>query len=312
MIRNLSIILCIVTLYFLLKILIKKNPEDILKSYADKSLGYLGDLSVETHEKNKQLARIAPEKSVMNKKKYKLISDMLFDVGLQGVTVEGFILGSVLISLLVSLVIFFYTKSFALVLISIPSCVFITITLTYILSNSGHFAREMAIMSAEDLIIASLSDGVFHAIKSNLNLFDPLVRKSFERVIENVLRFKIPIEKAIIILTEELGSSSYKFAKKLLEYERTGKQGTLDTFKDDLALNVMRRIEIMEFEARAKSSTKAFTKAILFSFTILIVLCSASVSVKELVVHSMLGYILISVDMLGILWGYLKIQKLRG
>lgn len=311
MLKNLATIICLITIFAIIKYGLKKNPTEVSKRAFLDLIGYFGNINIRAHERNMQKSRVTNEKTLTKSKNYKLIETMLFDLNMPDATVEGFIFGIVLFSFIINTIIFFYTFSIFLFIFGLIAVTIFLLVLAYMFSNKGHFEREFAVMAAEDLIAVNLASGAFKAIKGNLNLFDDKVKRYFEEFVSNIEDYKMSFNEAVDVLTLQLGDSFVKFASKLKEYDRTGKQGTLDTFKDDIDLNTMRRTEMMELEAVLDANNKMYLQTLSITGFVCGIFCASTPQLFKLAVSTFLGNIILVIVFCAVLGGFTYLQKLR-
>lgn len=311
MLKNLATIICAIAVFIIVKYGLKKNPTELSKTAFLKMIGYFGSINYTIHEKNIQKSMITKEETFAKSKTYRLIETMLFDLDLKDTTVEGFIFGILFFSFIINVVLFFYTLSiFMFIILYIGLTIFLFV-LAYMLSNKGHFEREYAIMSAEDLISVNLTTGIYKAIKNNMGLFDEKIRMHFEEFVSNIDDYKMSFNQSLDILTDRLGSSFIKFSAKLKEYERTGKQSTLETFKDDIDLNVMRRTEMMELEEVLNNNNMTYIQTLSITGFLLVVFCASTPQLLLMLVTTLLGRILLIASLSLVLGGFTYLQTLR-
>jgi len=311
MFRNLSTILCVIAIFFIARKGLNKDPTIVIRKYGKDVLGYFGNLNMKQHNKNTQKARISNENTFAKKKIYKTITTMLFDLGWIEVTVEGFIFTMTIFSLLVNLVFLLYTRSMFLFIVGVPATMTFLFVLAYMSSNSGHYAKEFALLAAEDLIITSIHDGILKAVKSNISLFSDEVKPYFERFISDKEDFKKPTEAALDDLTVKLGESFFPFSEKIKEFERTGKKGTLDTFKDDLNLNVMKRTDMMELEDTLQKCNSSYLTMLAIVGVLTVVVFCSSKEITKIAFTTGIGRAVIVIILILILRGFAFLQALR-
>lgn len=311
MFKNLSLILCVCCLLLIIKYGLKKNPTQIARQSFLKMIGYFGNLNLKTHEKNIQKSKLTNKNTFAKSSNYKLVATMLFDLALVDVTVEGFLMGILFVSTAINLIIFMYVKSVLMFCMGLPAIGLFLGVLAYMMSNRGHYNKEFALMAAEDLMITSLYEGILKAIKDNCQLFDESVKPYFEAFISDIDEYRLPVDEALDNLTAKLGDSFFAFSEKVKEFEKTGKQGTLDTFKDDLALNVMRRTEMMELEEVLSTNNRTYLQTLSMTAGTFFALCSGTPKILELAVGNSIGRLILMTVMIIILYGFTSLQRLR-
>ena len=175
---------------------------------------------------------------------YRTVNKMLTALGLhrKGITVTGYILFDLFITLIASLVFkflagFSFMFSFAL---------WITFAICFLVGTrvrvSGRIEnRERDIMNAIDLIVPELGNGVKNAINAYVDNFAPSVKEEFQSFLSNINDKGLSFEESMYILSDELGGIFLDFAQKAIYYEKSGDPEMLMIFTDITETNRLRR-----------------------------------------------------------------------
>lgn len=270
-----------------------------------------GNTLLKIHNKNLQKAAITSKKTFAKSKTYKDISQIIFDLGLNDVTVEGFICSLVLASLIVGIVILLVTRSIILFIFLSGSTLVLLYTVAYMMASEGHFKREFAIMDAIDLIIVNMKDGVLKAVKEQIDLFDPLIQPDMQMFIDDMYEYKIPVAEALDSLGERLGPSFTKFKEKAKEFEEKGRAGMLETFADDMNENMYRRMDLRELLDTLREANTGFALAMCVCGFLGFAIIGSNEALRNALFTTTIGQVVIVINIILIIAAFAYIQSLR-
>ena len=310
MLARIGTIIAIVIFLFILAKLGFKLKEFIANT-AGKTLILTGNTLLKIHNKNIQKAAITSKNTFAKSKFYKKIEQIIFDLGLNDVTVEGFLFFLIFISAIASCILLLFSRSIPFSILGGIAILIFIYTLTYMSASEGHFKREFAIMDAIDLIIVNMKDGVLKAVKENIDLFHPLVKPDFEMFVADMYEYKIPVEEALESLGDRLGPSFTKFKEKAKEFEAKGRAGMLETFQDDMNENMYRRMDLRELMDTIREANLGFALAMGVCGFLSFAIFGTSEKLRLLVFTTTGGRIILMINIILIVGSFAYLQHLR-
>lgn len=187
---------------------------------------------------------------------YRLVKDMLTDLGISGMTPEYMIILVAMISMLVSFICNLFGMSLVTDVLMFLCCFVMTFCVLYLKSKDTSRKRREAIRNAEDLICQNIEPSVLQTIKNVIPKIDPIIRFQFEKFIMN--ERSIFIEPALEQLNEDIGPDFDNLIGKLIKLEKEGKPGMMDSFKSNITRNSIQREYEMEEKVREDADTSEF------------------------------------------------------
>lgn len=287
-----------------------KLKEFISKS-TNKAFIIAGNALLKIHNKNIQKAAITSKKTFAKGKTYKKVNKIIFNLGLEDVTVEGFLCGLFLGALVIGFAFAFITRSILFFIFSTIASFVLLYTLTYMAASEGHFKREFAIMDAIDLIIVNMKDGVLKAVKENIEMFNPIVKEDFLIFIEDMYEYKIPVEEALDSLGERLGPGFTKFKEKAKEFEAKGRAGMLETFQDDMNENMYRRMDLRELLDTIREANLGFAMALGVCGLLAFALIGSNEGLRNSLLFTTPGRIILIINLIFVIAAFAYLQSLR-
>lgn len=308
---NIGTLICIGLAIFIIVYILKVNLKNVANKTTDKLLTSVGNSMLKIHNKNIQKTKISNKKTFANGKFYRKTTQIIFDLGLDDVTVEGYMAAIGFLAIVVSVFTFIIGHSILITIIMIPATAILAHTVAYMLASEGHFKREFAIMDAIDLIIVNLDGGIFKAVKEQLSLFSPLVQPDLKAFIDDVYEYKVPMDAALDSLAIRLGPGFYKFKEKVKEYEAKGRAGMLETFADDMNENMYRRMDLRELMDVLRECNLMFALSIGVCLFFFFTLVMGNPDIKSLVFETFIGQMVLAIDIFLIILAFAFLQKLR-
>ncbi len=308
---NIGTLICIGFMIFIVVFGLKISISSLSVRMTEWVLKPMGNKLLKIHNKNIQKTQISDKPTFANKKFYKKATQIIFDLGLDDVTVEGYMAAIGFIAVLVSIFTFAIFKSFFIAILAIPSTAVMIHTFAYMIASEGHFKREFAIMDAMDLIIVNLDGGVFKAVKDQIYLFSPLVQNDLRAFVDDVYEYKVPMDAALDSLAIRLGPSFFKFKEKVKEYEAKGRAGMLETFADDMNENMYRRMDMRELMEVLREGNIMFALSLgvcLFLFGIFVL---GNPGIMDMVFKTAIGQIILSINIIAVIMAFSFLQRLR-
>lgn len=308
---NFSYILVILSVTLCLIVFNNLKPLKRLKKLLYKILSYIGVLSSGWHKNNSINSQIKGKKTFAKSFLYKLIKQMLFDLRLGDVTVEGYLICISILSLICSFFLAKFLKSFVMGVFGFMAIDVFIIALTYTASASGHYHREIAIMDAEDLIIASLNKGFTGAVEISIDYFDDSVKYLFQEYLNNVQLYKKNTLTSVSILAEGLGEEFEKFADKIVSYIKIGSEDVIETFQDDLLRNSQRRTQMFIIQQQINEATLTYLICLLISVFSAYTLLSSTPEAVDLILYSTIGHLIDIIIVVAVVAGFVMLQFFR-
>lgn len=310
MLKNISLILIILMLFIVIVKMLKLSMRTITNKVVENTFGYLGNFNTLLHENNIKKSKLSKGKVFARSKLYILVNGIIKDLGYRDVTVEGFLTGVTILSCLINPIIYYFTRSLFMVIVGIPSIIIFTITALFMLSSDVYYVRRYAMMDAEDLIITSLSEGVYPAIRGNIELFSPEVRKIYQSFLDRIV-MRQSVEESLVILGEELGPESNNFISQLIQYESTGRSGMLDIFWDTMKENTHIREDMLEMQMFLKELNKSFMACLTITMVLFILFIGSNKELLLRLFRTPIGNIAVFANLCIIIYGFARIQSLR-
>lgn len=211
----------------------------------------------------KRNAKVFRTQSVKERKKsliykfFKLVNQMIVDLGIKDITSEYLVMCVLLSSTGLSVVLCFFGLNVVSGVLLIV-CIFSTFfCFMYLLSRSQNRKRREAIRNAEDIICQNIKPSVLQTIKEVMPKIDPILKPEFERFV--IDEKSIYIENALINLNENIGPEFDNLVGKLIKLDKEGKPGMLDAFKSNITRNsIQREYEIAEKEKEDADTQEFF------------------------------------------------------
>lgn len=304
-----SVVAVAIFLFILAKIGFKLK--ELATNTAGKAFMFTGNTLLKIHNKNIQKAKITSKKTFAKRKIYKKIEGIIFDLDLKDTTVEGFLFCLSFASFIAGCILLFLFRSILFSILGSIAIFIFLYTLAYMTASEGHFKREFAIMDAIDVIIVNMKDGVLKAVKEQIDLFSPLVRPDFEIFIADMYEYKIPVGEALDNLGDRLGPGFTKFKEKAKEFEAKGRAGMLETFQDDMNENMYRRMDLRELMDTIREANLGFALAMGVCAFLSFAIFSVNESLRELVLHTTPGRIVLMINIILIVGAFAYLQHLR-
>lgn len=264
MLKNLTIMCALFLISLILEKLLKINIKKSSIKAATSLTGLIGSQTEKWHKKNTQKRQIGHNnEGFANSKIYHLIDGIIFDLGFNGVTVEGFIITVLIATTSLTAYIYSLTHSMLLCLILWACFNVLLTTILFMKSATAHFTRERERMDAEDIIYGSLNKGVVAAIKENIPLFGDSVRPFFEEFDADIHKYQLSVPQALDNLNKKLGPNFTPYRDKLENYDLIGDEDMVESFQDFTKENARVRINLLKLEKRLHDCNMAYTVELL-------------------------------------------------
>lgn len=309
--KDFSYFILVINIFVILIIFDRFNPIKKVKEFFYKILKTIGVYSNKVHEKIRINAQIKNKKTVGKSFLYKLIKSILFNLSFYEVTVEGYLVGTSTLSIIGAVIVGYFLKSFAMCIVGYLGIEAFIIALSFAISSSGHYKREIAIMDAEDLIIASLNKGFTGAVETSIDLFDDTVKPYFQQYLDNVKLYKLSLVFSVNKLSEDLGEEFNKFSEKIIEYIKIGSDDTIETFQDDLTRNAQRRVQMFEIQEQINEATLVYLISLIISIFMAINLLGSMPEAKETLLYTALGHLFLIIIAICVITGFILLQVFR-
>lgn len=162
-----------------------------------------------------------------------LMNDVLLDLGWRqmGVSNTGLTTMAIVVSVVLNVIGILFFKNAIMFVLGIICVYCIIMCALYSVSRSQARYRKSILMSAEDLLSASITDGVEKAIKNNMVQFDPMIKPDFEAFLFDRERLSIPIDVCIDRLNDRLGSRFDRWCSLAKTYALDYTDGLEDSFQ---------------------------------------------------------------------------------
>ena len=117
-----------------------------------------------------------------------LLNDILLDLGWKqaGVTINGLTILVFTISTIISALGYMTSSSIVMTFMLFICAYVLIVVVLFSVSRERHRQRKIILIQAEDMLCASISNGLINAIKMNVNNIDPEIRDDFKMFLQEV------------------------------------------------------------------------------------------------------------------------------
>ncbi len=288
--------------------LTKNSVEEFILNQTSK---FLGKSVYRRHQKIIQNSQTSRKKTIGNSNIYKLLEEIIRDLDLKNVNVEGFLTFITGCSIIICVVIYvFLFRSVIMSILSFPICVVLLIGIAYMKGGEKHFTRQYAIMDAFDAIASDIDRGVVQAIEGNISLFNPEIQSEFEGFLTSV-RGSTPVAKALDDLSMSLGNTSTYFISHLKNFEEREREGSKDIIKDVCKENTEKRNELYELQAFLKRVNSQYLACLTVVGVMTLFIISMNHNLFVLATTTLLGRLLLLGNLTALVVGFIYLQSLR-
>lgn len=245
---------------------------------------------------------------------YRLINDLIIDLGLKGkgITPISFIIiilsGSALLSLVMCKIVF---NNVMLSILSYPIITVAVVCTLYTRANMAHDLRIEAVIEAENIISNNIKGGVVVSIRNSMYMMPEIVRGDFRDFLDNVDYKNFHIRTALMELNNSLGSVSDDFIKKCIEFETQEEHGIIGMFNDVVELNNIKT----ELRNEMKRSFEQIFANFVIGATMIFVFLGGTLvlfdNVANFYFNNIIGQMILIVDALIIISEFVFITYLR-
>lgn len=120
-------------------------------------------------------------------------------------------------------------------------CYGVILLLTRVYVANSIEKREMDIMDSMDLIVPDIKNGVQNSIVRYQDNFAPSIRSDFKAFISNIETRGYSFDRAMHILSDNLGLPFREFAQKCIFYEHLGEEDQAEIFANIVEQNSLKR-----------------------------------------------------------------------
>lgn len=213
-----------------------------LKFSGSESLGK--KFLIKRFRKDQELARERRQQELIGikptgkKKQYiDLVQSILISAKLDNLTVENFTSFLIFIGILVLAVMSLIFKSVFLgLLVAVPSMAAVFAVVILFTKNSIRF-NDNVVMDSLDLICPAITHSVTYAIKTNMDAFDPSIKRHYMNFIYDIESRGMLFKEAIVELNRKLGPRFDYFAELAVMFYETGDEGMNSMFMDVVDIN---------------------------------------------------------------------------
>lgn len=245
---------------------------------------------------------------------YRFLNDLTIDLGLKhkGATPYSFLF-------IVAVLTFIGTVAFCellfgnliLLIFLFPILLCGVLCTLYTKANLAHDRRIEAIIESENIICNNISAGVLVAVKGSINVIPIEVREEFKDFIDNVESKNFHIRTALMELNANLGSVADDFIKKCIVFEMEEEAGIAGMFRDIVEVNNIKMEMRVEMKRRFEEVTQAFIIGAAMIFIFLFGVIAVFEDVRGFYFNTMLGQVILAVDMLILILEFVYITYLR-
>lgn len=245
---------------------------------------------------------------------YRFLNELTIDLGMKskGVTPYELLFITAILTAIGTIIvceILFGSIIMAIVMFPIVLCG--VICTMYTKANLAHDRRIEAIIEAENIVCNSISNGVLVAVKETINTIPIEVRSEFRDFIDNVESKNFHIKTALLELNNSLGSVSDDFIKKCIVFELEEEHGLVGTFKDVVEVNNIKMELRIEMKRRFEEVKQQFIIGATMIVVFLIGVIAIYEDVRAFYFNTLLGQLIIAVDVLIIILEFVYITYLR-
>lgn len=308
MLANLSKILCLYLIMFILVRVLRIKPKEGAKKALYNSVGLLGDFNYSLAEYNKRKENVNKGKTFRSGKYYKIVEKMLSDLEVSTLTVEAFTTLLVLFTLIVNFVILYITHSVTLFIMFSVGVFVLTFTFLFMISIQNSNANTLAILDAEDLIISTIKNGFVNSVATNIEGIPKKVKPAFEDFLDDVNIFQIPYELAIDKLRYRLGPVFDDMHRIARPYEKNAYSGADQEFVDITNINTQLRMSILALSKKMRKITSGFAACIAMIAVVAVFVLGSLDNMFYKTFYTFTGQVTLGLNALVLIFGFAYIQ----
>ena len=245
---------------------------------------------------------------------YNYLDSMLTDLDLHrdGVTVFGLLFFLSVISLLFTVILSTLFNLGALSILAFLAVFYVVFTMFKLVVGSQIAHREALIMDAIDLLVADIRDGVYNAIvRYKDNGINPEIAGYFHEFVNNITQNGWTFQQAMQELNVSLGTTFTDFATKAMIYEANQDEDTLEIFSATVDMNANKRMLREENDQIFAQVRLTFVLCLVLIVGSAVLFCLLDQAVAAVFVHSMIGRVLIVIDVFIVAFTLARIADLQ-
>lgn len=247
-------------------------------------------------------------------KLYNFLSELIIDLNMSasGITpYELLTLTCIAVIIVTTLICQLLFGNLFLTLIFTPIVIVGTFCVMYTRANIAHDTRIEAVLEAENIICNNIKVGVVVAVRESLDVLPKTVRKDFADFIDNVEQKNYHIKTALLELNSKLGSVADDFIKKCIVFEMEEEHGIAGMFQDIVEINNINMEMRTNMKRQFEEVKTQFIIGSIMIFAFLIGVIAMFPNVREFYFTTVLGQIIIAVDVLLLIIEFVYITYLR-
>ena len=169
-----------------------------------------------------------------------MINEILLDMGWKqmGIGIDAITVFALAIAVILSALGFLAMRSIIMTIMLFFSTYVVIIVALFTISRGRHRNRKALIIQAEDMLCASMHNGLIEAVKTNISQFDPEIRDEFQAFLDDI-NCNMPIVEAIDRLNDRIGSKFDNFCEKAKDFSTNYQPGSEDNFLFNISSNAI-------------------------------------------------------------------------
>jgi len=171
--------------------------------------------------------------------------------------------------------------------------------------------RIIDVIDTENLLSIEMRRGFNTVVRDNLNRIPVSIREYYEDYLNNVENLNYNSEEALRILKMSLGNVSYDFLSKVNIEMNYREEGTIETFKDIVELNNIRKLARSELNKTMRRIFNQFVVALIMALALLVLEIIMIKAVRWFYLKFFMGQILTIVNIMVVLAVYLRINIMK-
>lgn len=198
-----------------------------------------------------------------------------------------------------------------LLLVTYPLIVICIVCILFSTSLHHKQRRIIDVIDTENLLSIEMRRGFNTVVKDNLTRIPISIREYYADYLNNVENLNYPSEDALRILKMSLGNISYDFLSKVNIEMNYREEGTIETFKDIVELNNIRKLARSELNKTMRRIFNQFIVALIMALVLLLLEILMIKAVRWFYLKFFIGQILTIVNIMVVLAVYLRINIMK-
>lgn len=277
-----------------------------------RSSGKLINSKEENYHRDLEIGKINEKRN--SYKIYNFLNDLVIDLGLARTGVTPYELAFITSALTLVCTMFFCKIIFGTIFMTIlmyPVILIGVFCVLYTRANLAHDTRIENVIEAENIICNNIKGGVVVAIRESMDVLPKEIRPYFKDFIDNIEQQNYHVKTALLELNARLGSIADDFIKKCIVFETEEEHGIVGMFSDIVEINTINLELRTEMKRKFEETKHEFKIGASMIFGFLGGIIAIFPIVRNFYFHTVIGQIIIALDILDLIIEYVYITYLR-